>query len=254
MFLWTDEEKTLRKQGAVVWRPLNLEVGDVETKGNLVADFAAGGARDITRFCISPPILQQEMSSSEHRAWWVAQRMMRRKTNRWDREEAEPESDWASLLGGMVRGQARPTNKDKATDVARLNGPDDNKENEQSHHRVHLSMDIEAQSQRWVSAFRQVRQEQYERDVKTLGTFEAHKKDSRWKLDGPKIITGVHSFFKEKQIFLEKERKRGNDEDEAEQYASWESARILDEESRDLLEEFIPGVLLPVTTRSEAEM
>lgn len=243
MFLWTDEERALRKQGRVVWRPLNLDVGDVENKKKLAGKFAAQGVGDITHFSVSVQLLQREMSSSELRAWSVARRMMKRKIDRWDREEADPESEWASQLVGMTQVQARSASPHLKK------GPEDNKDDQQLQDQAQLSAGIEAQRKSWEVAFREVRQEQYDRDIRELGTFEAQRNASRWNdVDEPKVMEGIRDFFEKKKWFLENGMYLDED------YACWESAKVLNRETRDLVEDFIPGMLLPVGTTDEVKM
>ena len=243
MFLWTDGERALRKQGKVVWRPLNLHVGDVDNKKKLAARFAAHGAGDITHFSVSTQLLQREMSDIEVRAWSVAQRMMKRKINRWDQEEAESASEWASQLAGMAQVQARSSSPNSK------NGPEDNEKYQQLQDQAQLSAGIQAQRKRWEVAFRRVRQEQYDRDIRELGMFEAQRNASRWnEVDGPKVMKGIREFFDKKKWFLQNGMYLDED------YACWESAKVLDRGTRDLIEDFIPGMLLPVETTNDLEL
>ncbi len=245
IFLWTDAERAVRKQGRAVWRPLNLGTGDVRTKAKLAANFASGRTREITLFSIDPQIWHREDFGSDMEAWFAARRMMGRKVNRWDQADADlisrkskPESEWATtLFDATNRLRSRPARRNLERQVMQLDGTESNQENQQRRHQAQLIKDIGAQRRVWELTFRQARQKLHERNVIDHGIFEAHRIDDHRREDAVQVMKGIRDFFDQKQFVLGYERD--------EHYACWESARMLDRVTRDLIEDFIPGMFLP---------
>ena len=239
MFLWIDEEKELRRQGKVIWRPLNLIFGDAATKAKLMTKFEAGGAGGFTRLAVDFEESQRNGFDHDVKVWKKAQRMMRRNVERWTHEEAELAM---ARLGQKDHIQTSQPEIHSEKNVIQLGGAQDDKENQQP---CKQRQDTEKQRSKWETEFLDAKQELYEQNMRAFGRTEADETEERWVEDMPKMMRGIRDFFEQKCSFLERGRN--------EEYACWESARFLTLPTRNLIEDFIPGMLLPVELEKSHE-
>ena len=228
LYIWTDEEKELRRQGKVIWRPMNLHTGNVDTKSDLMLDFESGGAGDITKTAISPGLWQRDRYDAEVEAWSKARRMMRRKVERWDVEEAEKakeaERAFAEFAATIAESGVGWTEQQTETLDDKGHKPPPDPE---------IRKKTEAQASKWETEFLRVRKELYGHNASVLYGANKYSKEDKT-MD--EVSTGIKAFFDKKASLLEK----GRDVESA----CWELAQVLSEEARDWVDDYMPQMLL----------
>ena len=229
MFLWTDAEKALRREGKVIWRPINLDYADAVAKAKLMEDFEAGAAGDITKLSINLAMSPWEQHNDDQKARLECQRMMRRKVATWDR------ADCATDLT-----ESLPIEKEQEMTLQLNEHCDDDEEKLKTQSPEELWSDIEEQCERWKGEVLEARLELYEKEVKNQGRATANKNDEQWNENVHIVLRSIRDFFDQKGLFLE----QGRDEESA----CRESARLIPLETRKWIQELIPGMLFPTNS------
>jgi hypothetical protein len=241
-FIWTADEKALRRQGKVIWRPINLHSDDFHKKAELMARFEAGGAGEMTRFCISPGLSHPEKHNANSESWLKARFMMRRKVEHWDRAETsylvlENDPGPEAILEPEAASAPRVT--PKLTTV--FNDSHENKENSEPVTAAIKIDDVERDWLIWRKELLRARHKAREEQTKDLGQGGAAKIDAEWHKRSEQVLEAVRHFLDKRSVFLA--RWPGEVEK-----AVWEAAGEVDSKARVWIEELVPELLFSTPT------
>ena len=197
--IWTISEKKLRASGKVIWRPINLQYGDVCRKKDVVAQLEAGAGQRITRLRFSP---------SSNRSWQtphdtagnpvppVSLKVARQQVAQWDAEHVRhSDSDKAAPSSTL------------ATTIARSGS--------------HLSTPTSASSrlsgdfQYWSSCLLAGRSERYKSNLKQYGRTRANREDKAFEDAVVGLLSSLRELLDQRKSLM----SSGYDESEAHKIA-----------------------------------
>ena len=219
--IWTTGEKKLRASGKVIWRPINLQCGDANSKQDIVARWEAGAGQGISRSQFSP---------SANKSWQtpygldgdpiplVSLKVARQQVAQWDAEDLrQSDSDMASSDLRLVKASSRSSS--------------------------HLSTTVSASScpsdefQYWSSCLLVGRSERYDRNLKQYGRARANHEDRAF----DEAVVGLLSSLRE---LLERRKSlilSGNEESVAHKIAVQELSEGTQAWFQDLVPDLIYG-------------
>ena len=217
--IWTISEKKLRASGKVIWRPINLQYGDVSRKQDVVARWEAGKGQCITRSQLSP---------SANKSWQtphgpdgdpippVSLTVARQQVAQWDAEDLrQSDSDITSTDSGSVKAIARST--------SHLSTP------------VSVSSTSSGEFQYWSSCLLAGRSERYERNVQQYGRVRANGEDRAFEEAVVGLLSSLRAMLEQRKSLI----LTGNQEAEAHKMAIQE----LSEETQAWFQDLVPDLI-----------
>ena len=219
--IWTTSEKKLRASGKVIWRPINLQYGDVSSKANVVARWEAGKGQSITRSQFSP---------SANKSWQtphgpdgdpipqVSLKVARQQVAQWDAEDLrQSDSDAGSADLRSVKAIARS--------ASHLSTP------------ASASSSPSGEFQYWSSRLLAGRSERYERNLQQYGRVRANREDKAFDEAIMGLLGSLRRLLDQKKSFI----ASGNKEDKAHRMAVQELSEEIQTWFQDLVPDLIYG-------------
>lgn len=217
--IWTASERKLRTSGKVIWRPINLSYGDIESKQDVVARWEAGAGHHITRSQFSP---------SANKSWQtprgpdgkpipsVSLSVARKQVLQWDAESLEqPASNKVSPDSTSARSVAQPASHASTSASAGSRTND--------------------QFQYWSSCLLSARPERYNRNLEQYGRLRANREDEAF----DETIVGLLRSLRELLDRRKSLMSLGNSDSEAHKIAVQE----LSEGTQTWFQELLPDLI-----------
>ena len=217
--IWTTSEKKLRASGKVIWRPINLQYGDVSIKANVVARWEAGKGQSITRSQFSP---------SANKSWQtphgpngdpmppVSLKVARQQVAQWDAEDlSQSDSDKRSAGLRSVKAIARSASH-SSTPASASSSPS-------------------GEFPYWSSCLLAGRSERYKRYLQQYGRVRANREDEAFDEAVVRLLSSLRELLEQRRSLI----SSGNQESEAHKMAVQE----LSEETQAWFQDIVPDLI-----------